>query len=223
MISLNPTPSNQPLDPGDNLIEHLAASARPAIIQYSAADRVELSGRVTVNWATKMTHLIDSYGIAAPDPLFIDLPVTWRSLALVLGAAWCDLPFVTEASEAGAILTDRPDRYLTQSSEIFVTHHSDVDAALIDVDDEVLSHADQPLLPVPDIIGNARTDTSAGEQIQTHDAGTVMYNDELRLDAATWWTTVDAWRRTYPVILVDPVAAAQLQRIVQDERLGQQR
>src|SRR5690625_5384154 len=87
MISLNPIPSNQPLNPGDNLIEHLAASARPAIIQYSEADRVELSGRVTINWATKMTHLIDSYGTVASDTLLVDLPVTWRSLALVLGAA----------------------------------------------------------------------------------------------------------------------------------------
>lgn len=223
MISLNPIPSNQPLNPGDNLIEHLAASARPAIIQYSEADRVELSGRVTINWATKMTHLIDSYGIVAPDTLFIDLPVTWRSLALVLGAAWCDLEFVTEASQASAILTDRPDRYLAQPAEIFVTHHTDVDSALVDVDDEVLSHADQPLLSVPDIIGNARTEISAGQHAQPHDAGIVIYNDELRLDAATWWKVIDAWRRTYPVILIDTVAAAQLQRIIEDERLGEQR
>jgi len=222
MISLNPIPSNQPLNPGDNLIEHLAASARPAIIQYSEADRVELSGRVTINWATKMTHLIDSYGTVASDTLLVDLPVTWRSLALVLGAAWCDLEFVTEASQADAILTDRPDHYLAQPAEIFVTHHSDVDSALVDVDDEVLSHADQPLLPVPDIIGNARTETSAGQYVQSHDAGTVIYNDKLRLDAATWWTVIDTWRRAYPVILVDTSAATGLQRIIEDERLGEQ-
>jgi len=222
MISLNPIPSNQPLNPGDNLIEHLAVSARPAIIQYSKTDRVELSGRVTINWATKMTHLMDSYGTVASDTLFIDLPVTWRSLALVLGAAWCDLEFVAEATQATAILTDRPDRYLAQPAEIFVTHRTDVDAALVDVDDEVLSHADQPLLSVPDIIGNARTETPTGRYANYYDAGAVIYNDQLRLDTATWWTVIDTWRRTYPVILVDSAAATGLQRIIQDERLGAQ-
>src|SRR5699024_337633 len=88
MISLNPIPSNQPLNPGVNLIEHLAASARPAIIQYSEADRVELSGRVTINWATKMTHLIDSYGTVASAPLLVEFPVSWGSWALARGAAW---------------------------------------------------------------------------------------------------------------------------------------
>src|SRR5699024_12850949 len=110
------------------------------------AARVDLSVRVDINWATKITALIDSYDTVASDTLLVELPVTWRSLALVLAAAWCDLEFVTEASQADAILTDRPDHYLAQPAEIFVTHHSDVDSALVDVDDEVLSHADQLML-----------------------------------------------------------------------------
>src|SRR5699024_351557 len=121
MISLNPIPSNQPLNPGVNLIEHLAASARPAIIQYSEADRVELSGRVTINWGCKIAHLIDSDGTVASDTVVVVLAATWRALALVPGAAWCDLEFVPEASQADAMLTDRPDHYLAQPAEIFVT------------------------------------------------------------------------------------------------------
>lgn len=62
MISLSSL-SHTPLEPDADLIGHLAASGRPAIIHYTADGRTELSGRVAVNWATKTTHLIDSYGI----------------------------------------------------------------------------------------------------------------------------------------------------------------
>lgn len=220
MISLNPMPSNQPLEPGANLIKHLAASPRPAIIHYATDGRTELSGRVTVNWATKMTHLIDSYGIAAPDTLMVDLPVTWRSLALTLGAAWCGLECTTVPSEAAAILTDLPDAYMSDAAEIFVTHHEDVDAALVDVDDEVLSHADQALLPAPDIIGQAHSTQQPPEHVQPQSAGVVIQAHQLRLDASVWWAIIDAWRRTQPVVLVDQADDAQLARIIATERLG---
>lgn len=220
MISLNPTPSNQPLEPGANLITHLAASPRPAIIHYANDGRTELSGRVAVNWATKMTHLIDSYGIAAPDEMVVNLPVTWRSLALNLGVAWCDVVCGTQSDDAAAILTDQPEHYLSAAAEIFVTHREDVDAALIDVDDEVLSHADQALLPVPDIIGHAQTTQQPSQHVAAHRAGVVIRTPEQRLDAATWWAIVDAWRRTQPVVLVEDVDDAQLARIIATERLG---
>src|SRR5699024_6708115 len=99
MISLNPIPSNQPVNHGVNLIEHLASSSRPVIIQYSVSYPFELSALLTTNSSTNITHLIVSYGIVASDTLLVDLPVTWRSLALVLGASWCDLEYVTEASQ----------------------------------------------------------------------------------------------------------------------------
>lgn len=205
MISLNPTPSNQPLEPGANLITHLAASPRPAIIHYAKDGRTELSGRVAINWATKMTHLIDSYGIASPDEMLVNLPLTWRSLALNLGVAWCDVACGVEPDDAAAILTDQPEHYLSAAAEIFVTHREDVDAALIDVDDEVLSHADQALLPVPDIIGAAQTTAQPSQYVSTHRSGVVIHTPEQRLDAATWWAIVDAWRRTQPVVLVEDV------------------
>lgn len=219
MISLNPTSSNQPLEPDANLITHLAASPRPAIIHYSDDGRTELSGRVTVNWATKMTHLLDSYGIAAGDDMLVDLPLTWRSLALTLGVAWCDVVCSAEQNNATGILTDQPDPYLSATAEIFVTHQQDVDAALIDVDDEVLSHADQALLPVPDIIGTSQSDEQPSEHVQTKASGVLIHSSAQRLDAASWWAIVDAWRRTQPVVLVDAADDAQLARIIATERL----
>lgn len=219
MISLNPTPSNEPLAPGADLIGHLAASPRPAIIHYAHDGRTELSGRVAVNWATKMTHLIDSYGITAPDAMLVDVPMTWRSLVLTLGAAWCELTCSAEPTEAAAILTDRPDPYLNEAAEIFVTHQEEVDAALVDVDDEVLAHADQALLPVPDVIGNAQSSHQQPEQVDIRKSGVIVQSHELRLSAPVWWAAVDAWRRTQPVVLVDRADSAQLDRIIATERL----
>src|SRR5699024_4706539 len=121
-----------------------------------------------------------------------------------------------------AILTERPDQYLAQPAEIFVPRQSYVASALGDGDDEVLSAVDQPLLPVAGMIGHARTETSAGQDVQAHAARSVHYLEKLQHDAATWWTVIDTWRRAYPVILVDTSAATGLQRIIEDERLGEQ-
>src|SRR5699024_6826165 len=156
--------------------------------------------------------LIDSYGIASPDAMLVDLPVTWRSLVLVLGVAWCELECTTDPADAAAILTDRPDTYFNEAAELFITQHTEVDAALVDVDDEVLSHADQALLPVPDIIGNAQTTLQQPQQVDARTSGVLIRAQDLRLDGAVWWAMVDAWRRSQPVVLVDEADDSQLER-----------
>lgn len=223
MISLPSIPSNQPLESPSDLVEHLSASPRPAVIHYTDGDRTELSGRVAVNWATKMTHLLDSYGIAAPATVFIDLPVTWRSAVLLLGVAWTQLDWVSDPDEADAIVTDRPDEYLTATAEIFVTHQDDVDPALVNVDDEVLSHPDQALLPAADIIGRAQVENTDDELIQALGSGTVIAAADIRFDANVWWAMVDAWRRSHPVVLIESADEAQLARIIQTEQLDSSR
>lgn len=220
MISLRSLSPTDPLEPGADLIGHLAASPQPAIIHYTGQDRIELSGRVAINWATKTTHLIDSYGIASPDAMVVDVPVTWRAVALVLGVAWCDVTCANDADDAAAVLTDRPEDYPAAPGEIFVTHRHDVDPALIDLDDEVLSHADQALLPVPDIIGNALTQDPTPPEADVRSGGVVIASSDTRLSPGLWAVMVDAWRRSTPVVLVDDAAADQRDRIVATERLG---
>lgn len=219
MISITSRSSPEPLQPGADLVAHLAASPRPAIIHYAKDGRTELSGRVAINWATKMTHLIDSYGIASPDPVLINLPVTWRSLVLTLGVAWCELECTSDAADAAAILTDQPEDYLREAAELFITHQPEVDAALVDVDDEVLSHPDQALLAVPDIIGNAQTSAQLPQQVDVRTSGIVIRSQDLRLDSAVWWAIVDAWRKSQPVVLVDEADTDHLERIIASERL----
>src|SRR5699024_302918 len=112
----------------------------------------------------------------SPDTMYVDLPVTWRSIVLLLGAAWCDLEFVDHADDAAAILTDQPAAHTHTDAEIFVTQAATApDASMVDVDDEVLSHADQALLPVPDIIGQAATETPGGEGVEQRSAGTLVH------------------------------------------------
>ena len=219
MISLPSVPSNQPLGPGADLIEHLAASPRPAIIHYAADGRTELSGRVAVNWATKTTHLLESYGIAAEDPALFDVPVTWRTTVLVLGFAWAQLDWTTDVDEAAAILTDRPDDYLSAAGEIFVTHQDSVDPALVNIDDEVLSHPDQALLGAADIIGRAQIDEPTDQHVTVLDSGTIIDSSEVRLNPAVWWAMIDAWRASKPVVLVDEADEDQLARIIETEHL----
>ena len=219
MISLPSVPSNQPLGPGADLIEHLAASPRPAIIHYAADGRTELSGRVAVNWATKTTHLLESYGIAAEDPALFDVPVTWRTTVLVLGFAWAQLDWTTDVDEVAAILTDRPDDYLSAAGEIFVTHRDSVDPALVSIDDEVLSHPDQALLGAADIIGRAQIDEPTDQHVTVLDSGTIIDSAEVRMNPAVWWAMIDAWRASKPVVLVDEADQDQLARIIETEHL----
>ncbi|HEY4558540.1 MAG TPA: hypothetical protein VIG82_10155 [Enteractinococcus sp.] len=219
MIQLSSISSNNPLEPPADLIGHLAASPRPAIIHYAADGRTELSGRVAVNWATKTTHLLDSYGIAEPDTILVDVPVTWRATVLVLGTAWSALDWTADPANAAAILTDRPQLYMDSDAEIFVTHQETVDAALVNVDDEVLSQADDALLPPADIIGRALTDQPTDERVQVLRFGTVITSGSARLNEALWWAMVDAWRHSRPVVFVDDADADHLARIIETERL----
>lgn len=224
MIALPPSSLRAPLAAGDDLIAHLGASPLPTVVHYTAEGRTELSGRVAVNWATKMTHLLDTYGVAGPGMMLVDVPVTWRSVVLALGIAWCDMAWTNDPLAAEAVLTDRPDEHPEATGEIFVTQADMVDPAFVDVDDEVLSHADQALLPVPDLIAAAHEAArDAGTQRQaTHVTayrhGTLVHTDAGRLTVAQWWAIIDAWRRTTPVVLVDP--GQDVDRILSAERLG---
>lgn len=224
MIALPPSSLRAPLAAGDDLIAHLGASPLPAVVHYAAEGRTELSGRVAVNWATKMTHLLDTYGVAGPGTMLVDVPTSWRSVVLALGVAWCDMAWTSDPLAAEAVLTDRPDEHPEATGEIFVTQAGTVDPAFVDVDDEVLSHADQALLPVPDLIAAAQEaarDTSTQRQsahVAEYRHGTVVHTDGGRLTLEQWRAMIDAWRRTTPVVLVD--AGQDVDRILSAERLG---
>lgn len=111
-----------------DLMDFLAARPQPALVFYdgSAADpsaRVELSGRVLANWATKLIGLLtDEHDLDAGEKLLIDMAPHWKAAALGLaaGAVGAEVEFTgTEAAlssgEVGAsqsglavVATERP-------------------------------------------------------------------------------------------------------------------
>ncbi|NUL44021.1 hypothetical protein F7P69_02240 [Cellulosimicrobium funkei] len=85
--------------------EAIAASPRPAVVDHTAdGDRIELSGRVLANWAAKTANLLDAEGHGPGSTILVDLPLGWKSMALLLGAARAGVQvrFASSVSSASA-------------------------------------------------------------------------------------------------------------------------
>ena len=121
MVSLSAPRSTGPL------VLRLASSPRPALVQEPGApdepgavdQRIELSGRVTVNWAAKFAGLLGAEGIGAGDAVALDLPVHWLSHALALGVLCAEAEPALEGDSPAAVLTDRPEAWPDPSAAVF--------------------------------------------------------------------------------------------------------
>lgn len=181
MVSLTPSGPVQ-LPAGGDLLRHLQASPRPAVIQYHANDtRTELSGRVAVNWAAKTGSLLALHGLDDAAQSVLDLPVHWLSLVASLGISWdCSVtsfpdddaggtPNADCAADAELIVTSRPALWANHPGELLALTsveagernepgEATMTAALpdhaVDFDDEVQGQADQYPAPVPDLVSD---------------------------------------------------------------------
>ncbi|SFV23786.1 TIGR03089 family protein [Micrococcus terreus] len=224
------------------LIDRLEASPRPAVVQYpGAADaegRIELSGRVLVNWAAKTANLLDVEGLSSGSRMAVDLPAAWKSLAVSLGALWSgaeltlirSVPDSPDAVPTDAVLTDRPEQWVDHpgvliavSSGATDTEFSgDLPAHAVDLSAEVRQQADQFLLPAPDLspatlpalAQDERPDdgsvTSASAWIVEQSRGTAVAAGGRRLDAALLLTAITAWDTLRPVVLVPAESLSEL-------------
>lgn len=149
----------------EGLIEPLAGLSRPAVVDYAAAgERVELSGRVLVNWAAKTANLLDEVGTGPQTTVLVDLPAGWKSLALLLGVLWTGAEVrVAEAgpehtagttTEPDVVITDAPQRHAHHPGELVAVspgaHDEDfgapLDDGVTDFSSEVRIRADQCVL-----------------------------------------------------------------------------
>lgn len=93
------------------LLVTLASSepGRPRLTWYGPeGERVELSGRVLVNWVTKATNLlVEEYDAGPGLRVGLDLPAHWRTLVWAL-AAWTCGAAVTLGREGDVVATHRP-------------------------------------------------------------------------------------------------------------------
>ena len=74
-----------------NAISKGSEATRPRLTHYDADGRIELSGKVLVNWVSKAANLLSAEYDAGPGTVVgIDLPVGhWRAAYWALAAWWC--------------------------------------------------------------------------------------------------------------------------------------
>ena len=184
------------------LIERLEASPRPAVVQYpDAADpegRVELSGRVLVNWAAKTANLLDVEGLSTGSRVTVDLPAAWKSLAVTLGAVWAGAELTlcprllgsAGAESTDAVLTDRPEQWADHPGVLIAVSPGATDTEFgaelpvhaVDLSAEVRQQADQFLLPAPDL---SPATLPALAQDELPDGGSVASSDQLTEESAS--------------------------------------
>ncbi len=100
-------------------------TGRPRLTWYGPdGERVELSGRVLVNWVTKATNLLVEEAAAGPGTrVVLDLPAHWRAVVWAM-AAWTagaevvlpeggpERPLPRDL-EGAVVVTDRPEQIAT--------------------------------------------------------------------------------------------------------------
>lgn len=139
-----------------SLLSRLAADGgRPRLTWYGDdGERVELSGAVLANWASKTVNLLVEEFDAAPGTLVVvDLPVHWRTAVWTL-AAWrvgatVALPGA-DARQADVVVTDTPDRWAGTRAELVVVslpalaraYDGDLPAGAIDAASAVMTYGD---------------------------------------------------------------------------------
>lgn len=105
------------------LLHQLGARPHPALVHYdgsAAADaetsRIELSGRVLANWATKLIGLlVDEHDLSTEDVVLVDMVPHWKAAAVALAAGSSGAEVRLRGGHASGayeepslVVTDRP-------------------------------------------------------------------------------------------------------------------
>ncbi|WP_129786474.1 TIGR03089 family protein [Promicromonospora panici] len=148
--------SGGPVPDVASLLARLAADGgRPRLTWYGDdGERVELSGAVLANWASKTVNLLVEEFDAAPGTrIVVDLPVHWRTAVWAL-AAWragatVALPDAG-AAHADVVVTDSPHRWADAGADLVVVslpalarrYDGDLPAGAIDAASAVMTYGD---------------------------------------------------------------------------------
>ncbi|WP_020017736.1 TIGR03089 family protein [Promicromonospora sukumoe] len=118
--------SGGPVPDVASLLARLAADGgRPRLTWYGDdGERVELSGAVLANWASKTVNLlVEEFDAAPGTTVVVDLPVHWRAAVWTL-AAWRAGATVAlpDAAVAGpdVVVTDTPERWADGGADLVV-------------------------------------------------------------------------------------------------------
>lgn len=98
------------------------ASPTPLLIDHSAGPRIELSGRVLVNWWAKNCGLLEmEFGLSPGDTVCLDVPPHWRTLPLALAALSLGATVTDRAEDADLVITNRPSEHMSAPEVLAVT------------------------------------------------------------------------------------------------------
>ncbi|MFI2490436.1 TIGR03089 family protein [Promicromonospora kroppenstedtii] len=118
--------SGGPVPDVASLLARLAADGgRPRLTWYGDdGERVELSGAVLANWASKTVNLlVEEFDAAPGTTVVVDLPVHWRAAVWTL-AAWRTGATVAlpDAAVGGpdVVVTDTPERWTDAGADLVV-------------------------------------------------------------------------------------------------------
>jgi uncharacterized protein (TIGR03089 family) len=148
--------SGGPVPDVASLLARLAADGgRPRLTWYGDdGERVELSGAVLANWASKTVNLLVEEFDAAPGTrIVVDLPVHWRTAVWAL-AAWragatVSLPDADPA-RPDVVVTDSPDRWADAGADLVAVslpalarrYDGDLPSGAIDAASAVMTYGD---------------------------------------------------------------------------------
>ncbi|MEU4364785.1 TIGR03089 family protein [Promicromonospora sp. NPDC023987] len=148
--------SGGPVPDVASLLARLAADGgRPRLTWYGDdGERVELSGAVLANWASKTVNLlVEEFDAGPGSRVVVDLPVHWRTVVWAL-AAWRAgaTVAVPDASVAqpDVVVSDSPERWADGGADLVVVslpalarrYDGDLPAGAIDAASAVMTYGD---------------------------------------------------------------------------------
>ena len=127
MVILSPTSASAPTTL-NRFFEKLSAQQTPALIWYSAAgERIELSGRVLMNWVDKSANLLVEECELAPDEGFdLQAPLHWRTIVLGLAALRVGAIFDQDEPLVAAVCTEQEAGYTNDPAQALAPHAEEV-------------------------------------------------------------------------------------------------
>lgn len=175
------------------LLDFLNSRPQPAVVHYAPdGSRIELSGRVLANWATKLIGLFtEECDLEPEDVVTVDMGVHWKAAAVVLAAGALDAEVQLAGHDpesisdhAALVVTDRPleviDGGALGDAELAAVSPGMLDASytestgeqipawVIDVSAEVRQYPDQLLAPLPVVALPAQEESPVkGPQVLT--------------------------------------------------------
>lgn len=138
-----------------SLLARLAADGgRPRLTWYGDdGERVELSGAVLANWASKTVNLlVEEFDSAPGTRVVVDLPAHWRTAVWAL-AAWrtgATVALPDAGTDPDVVVTDGPDRWSGAGADLVVVslpalarrYDGDLPAGAIDAASAVMTYGD---------------------------------------------------------------------------------